>query len=331
MKDDPQDRSAASRKSAPWWVIATVATVAAICATIVLLDGGKHPAASSLAHRVTPRPDAALADTGLRPRTRMPDETQGGIRPDLSTALGHGGELPTASRILQLMDTRDSLNREEIDELLRAMLTHGEGWIAGHSTWFHEIANLVHSQEHDKRRFAEVLATVARDANRDLATRDYALQQLRRVWAGSDQDRSLRRAIEETFIEINVAESPLRATALLSLHLLEGPDIGSRASQSLRQSVVSILGGSDTSSAENVPVRMVAARIAGERKIHSMGMALLMIASSDREHALVRMSAVSALSEMGSSSELDALFGLNPDDQRVAAAIRHATRNRSGR
>jgi hypothetical protein len=331
MKDNPQHRPVASRKSAPWWVFAAVAAVAAICATIVLLDGDKPPAATSLAERITPRPDAALAETGLRPRTKVPGEPQDRIRPGLATALGHGGERPTASRILQLMDTRDSLNREEIDELLRAMLTHGEGWIAARSTWFHEIANLVHSQEHDKRSFAEVLATVARDSTRDLATRDYALQQLRRVWAGSGQDHSLRRAIEETFIEMNVAENPLRATALLSLHLLEEADVGSRASQSLRQSVVSILGGSDTSAAENVPVRMVAARIAGERKIHSMGGDLLMIASSDREHALVRMSAASALSDMGPSSELDALSDLNPADRRVAAAIRHATRDRPGR
>jgi hypothetical protein len=331
MKGQKGAKPASAGKTTLRFLCAAVAAVVLLCAAIILFDGAKPPEAEPHAEWISPRPDAALAETGMRPRTTSPAESEVLIRPRLSSALGFGVERPPASRILELMDTRESLSRGEVEELLRALLSHDNGQLANRSTWFHEIANLVQSQDHDRRAFAEVLATVARDDKRSHATRDYALQQLRRVWAGSGSDKSLRRAIEETFIEMNVEDNPLRSTALLSLHLLEGVDTESRASRSLRQSVISILGDSGLTGANIVPDRMVAARIAGERQILSLRRDLLMIASSDQQHALVRMSAASALGNMGSSSELDSLSSLNPADQRVAAAVRHATQYRSGR
>jgi hypothetical protein len=268
-----------------------------------------------------------LANSSLRPRSRPPQETGMLMRRSLSTALGDDSEVPHAARILQLMDTRERLTEGEISELLRALVTPAEIGESRtlHATWFHEVANLIQRQDHDQRSFSEVLATVARDGERSRATRDYALQQLRRVWSKNPQDVNLRRAIEGTFVEMNASGHPMRATALLSLHMLDSLEPGSRGWKSLHDGIVSILDSPARHGAGAVSEQMAAARIAGERDMRNVRKPLMRIASMDGEHALVRMAAVAALGRMADPADLRALVNLSPSDQRVAEAIRHAT------
>jgi hypothetical protein len=130
MKGQKGAKPASAGKTTLRFLCAAVAAVVLLCAAIILFDGAKPPEAEPHAEWISPRPDAALAETGMRPRTTSPAESEVLIRPRLSSALGFGVERPPASRILELMDTRESLSRGEVEELLRALLSHDNGQLA---------------------------------------------------------------------------------------------------------------------------------------------------------------------------------------------------------
>lgn len=273
----------------------------------------------------------SLATTHIEPRTAAPDPAEARLRRGVSDVLGFTGGLPTQARIRELMEMGDQLTEDEVAELLRGLLSpraQGEA-VARHSTWFHELANLLQRQNPDPHDFSEVLATVARDGKRDLATRDYALQHLRRIWGKASADPELRGAIEATFAEMAVAGNPMRATALLSLHMLD-PSGSAMDDTALAGSVMALLEDNRSTGDEAVRARMVAARIAGERRLDGSRGPLLKLATGESVHALVRMAAISALGRFADPSDLETLRSLAPADERVAVAIRHATSASTG-
>lgn len=278
-------------------------------------DSGEDEAPPAAAAEPLPR-------TRLEPRPAPPSRPAGMMRREISAALGFTGNIPTAERIREIMEMRDPLTEVETEELLRALLApRGEDEAAArHSTWFHEIANLLHRQDVDHQQFAEVLATVAADEARGGTVRDYALQHLRRVWHAAEDDSGLRESIEATFAGMASEGHPLRASALLSLHLLDPR--GSRGAGPLENEVVRILSDSRASGEAAVHARMAAARIAGDRRLSESRGELLALAASDSRHALVRMVAVSALGRLGDPSDLRALEDLSSRDPRVAEVIR---------
>jgi hypothetical protein len=293
--------------------------VAAVTVWFVIEYRGDQPPA--VAGEVLP-----LGKSGLQPRDAVPGNPAQTMRPAVASVLGFEGEAPLRSRVRELMVLREALNGDEIEELLRALLgSPMEGRTQGEdsSTWFHEVANVLHRQATPPRAFAEVLATVAGDGKRNLVVRDYALQHLRRVWSSAAADPGLMGSIEAT-LEL-LAETPgeLRPTALLSLHLLDPRGRGGLDDGVVVRAVTAALKPSATS--ESVGLRMVAARICGERNLAPLRPALMAAASSESEHALVRMSAVAALGRIGIPEDLDALASLSPGDGRVATAIAHAT------
>ena len=251
------------------------------------------------------------------------------MRDEVSRVLGHGGDLPTAARIRELMLIREGLTADEIRELLRALLA-GPGQeepLAGHATLFHEIANLLQRQPVRLTEFAEVLATVVRDEARSNVIRDYALQHLRRVWERASKEPRLRKSIEATLQEMVHLPGKLQPSVLLSLHLIDPKGKNGVDDTELRRAVAKAL--TDGGSGQSVQLKMAAARIAGERRIDDLREVLLRASSASSEHALVRMSAVSALGDIGDQSDLKALASLSPDDPRVAGAIRHALAGKS--
>lgn len=305
--------------------------LAAALALITLLAGFLMVAVRK-EPKAAPARVAPLANTRILPRTAPPDVGQK-LGKEVSGALGFTDDLPTEVRIRQLMNTTGKLTDDELEELTRALLSppgHDET-LAEHSTWFHEIANLLQRQESGLRSFAEVLATVARDATRDPATRDYALQHLRRVWDKAAADPGLRPAIEATFGEMTATGDPMRQTALLSLHLLDPAGGSGMETTLLVENVLSILKGGKETGNDAIRSRMVAARIAGERRLAGSRGALLELATAESEHALVRMAAISALGRFAEPSDLDALARLSPKDERVAGAIRRAAAMSAGK
>lgn len=304
----------------PWGAVLVVG-VATVAVWLSSRPNGSDPLA--------PKPHAAvLPPTRIQPISPDSGGASRTMRLELSQALGSSGGIPVPSRIRRLMEMREALVPGEVEELLRGLLGRAgpEDLPAERSTWFHEVANLIHRQQVDDRSFAEVLATVARDTSRDVATRDYALQHLRRIWTVAEP--SLREAIESTLLEMAELPGALQATALLSLHLID-PDGRQRVNDTgLRQIVVSALTAASKPGRDSLGFGMAAARIAGERQMTGQRARLMEIASSPDDHALLRMSAVSALAAIGDSADLAALTALQPGDGRVEAAIRHAAARR---
>lgn len=268
-----------------------------------------------------------LAITALEPRTAPPPNPEKTMSSSVSSALGFTGKQTLESRVHELMEMNSPLTAIEIDEAFRALLAlpvQGES-IPLHSTWFHELANLLQRQKPDQRAFSEVLATVANNRAQDIATRDYAIQHLNRVWSKADGDLELRHSIESTLGEIASSRSPLRPTALLNLHLLDPTGRGGVDATTLIDGVTAILADSKATGDDALHSRMVAARIAGERRLDSSRGPLLALATSESEHALVRMAAISALGKLADPSDMKALAGLSPKDSRVSDAIQYAT------
>lgn len=303
----------ARRRLLAWAAVAACA-VAAVLLWTVSRPGSGPPSAED-----GPRP---LPATEVRPFSAdsRPDDS---MRPAIAAALGRGGRLSHAERTHRLMEIRGPLEVGEVEGLLRALLSPPEPGTsaARRSTWFHEMANLLHRREVDRREFAGVLATVARDSSRAMATRDYALQHLRRLWP--DAAPELRGAIEATLAEMAEAPGELRATAVLSLHLIDPDGSGGADDSALRRIVGSTLAA-DGTSGDSLGLRMTAARVAGERGMTAQRRRLMEIAASPRDHALLRMAAVAALGSIGDPDDLQALAALEPADERIETAILHA-------
>ena len=267
-----------------------------------------------------------LQATHFDPRTMPPDHPQSTMSPAVNASLGFVGGLSLEARVRELMEISGPLSGNEIEEAFRAMLAlpaAGES-IAQHATWFHELANLLQCQKLDLRAFSEVLATVVRNSSQDLATRDYGLQHLNRVWGKAEGNPDLRHSIEATLEATATTRNPLRATALLNLHLLDPTGRRGVDATALVEGVKTILSDSTSTGEEVVRSRMVAARIAGERHLDESRGPLLRLATSESEHALVRMAAISALGKLADRTDMKTLATLSSKDPRVMDAIRHA-------
>lgn len=296
-----------------WAAVAGTAAAAAVLWTL------SRPGPGPSSAETGPRP---LAPTEIRPFSADsgPDDS---ARPDIAAALGRGGRLSHTERTHRVMEIRRPLEAGEVEGLLRALLSAPEPGTpaAQRATWFHETANLLHRQETDLREFAGVLATVARDSSRAPVTRDYALQHLRRLWP--EAAPGLRGDLEATLAEIAESPGELRAAAMLGLHLID-PDGSRGADDSALPRIVRSVLAADAASGDALALRMTAARIAGERGLTGQRRRLMDIASSPREHALLRMAAVAALGSIGDPEDLRTLAALDPPDERIEAAILHA-------
>ncbi len=313
MKPSEEPTPGPSSRLFAWAAVAVIAIAAAVLWTL------SRPGAGPSSPESGPKP---FASTEIRPFSvdSGPDDS---ARPDIAAAIGRGGRITHAERTHRVMQIRRPLEAGEVEGLLRALLTPPEPGTpaALRATWFHETANLLHRQETDLREFAGVLATVARDSSRAPVTRDYALQHLRRIWPKATPD--LRGDIEATFAEFAGSPGELRAAAMLGLHLID-PDGSRGMDDSIVTRAVRSALAADAASGDSLALRMTATRIVGERGLSDQRPRLMNIASSPREHALLRMAAVAALGTIGDPEDLRILATLDPADERIEAAIFHA-------
>jgi hypothetical protein len=196
---------------------------------------------------------------------------------------------------------------------------------------FHETALLLQRQENIRQDFARTLVTVARDDRRDAVIRDYAVQHLCQLWRNSSPD--LAAAIKVSLLEITDNAPAIAPSALLALHLLDSPSASAAQTQAPGMPAISNdeiaprvrahLAGTDSASTN--AARMTALRIIGERRLDGFHDDLARIASDPMEsHALVRMSAIAAISRFDDPGDLSLLRSLDRSDSRLAAAIDHA-------
>ena len=253
------------------------------------------------------------------------------VRSSLVEALALAKDVPYPRRTEILRATGGDLDPNEIDLLVAALLATSPTSDAGglRSTWFSEIANLLHRQPAARERLARALATVALDPSRDATLRDYALQHLRVVWNDSGGDTGLRDSITASLRKLIRADKTVTTAALLSLHLLgddaTAPD--NPVTRALPDAEVGSLAAhllEGPAGSCQPAERMTAARIAGERRITSLIPQLRRIASSPSEHILSRMAAVAALGHMADASNRAFLESLAKDQIDLAPAARHA-------
>jgi hypothetical protein len=200
------------------------------------------------------------------------------------------------------------------------------GWYA---EYFHEVALALGSQGGDHERFARVLAAVAVDSDRDAVIRDYAVQHLRRVWERSAAEPNLRGTIVASLRRFVRDEPEISGAALLSLHLLESqPAIPGKAAEpaittkELEHLMHHTLN--DGASRRDPRTTMGILRIVGARRMLGLAPDVRQLVSDNSQHALVRMSGIAALADLGQQMDRDFLSSLDQPDPRIIKAVKSA-------
>lgn len=329
-------------------LLIVLATLSALGLAAAILVGVRRHAA----------PRAPVTALGAFTVPPPPAEPGKQLRPELIEALGFGAASPWERRTDLIRALPADLTAMETDALLAALMEPCPPNVsrAVHATFIHEIARILQPRPDIRARFASALAALARDTGRDASTRDYAIQHLRQAWSRAADDPALRASITTTFRELTLLDPAIATSALLSLHLL-----GSAAEQGAAGSGRRVPGSvaatpapahdlarsfqlpdSDLApllepifaaktSTQNMPARLTAVRIAGERRMTAFRQPLLTALSDRTEHTLVRMAAANALWKIGDPEDLETLASLDPGDARVTAAIRQALRPRTPR
>ncbi|MCF7734676.1 MAG: hypothetical protein K9N23_23535 [Akkermansiaceae bacterium] len=280
--------------------------------------------------RAAPAPPVAPAASVLRSiaAPTLPADAAAELRPAVAKAVVEvpaGGWNERLDRVRQLPD---DLSSGEIESLLAALMEPRPAGVSAviHSTCVHEVACILQRQPAARQRFAEALATIARDPHRDPVTRDYAIQHLRQVWDNAGETPALREAVTNTFREFVGLDPTVSTPALLSLHLLasDSPEnAGCRLADdefpALRAPVFA-----PATTIENLPPPHTAVLTVDERRLQDYRQTLLDQVANRSEHALLRMAAANALGRIARAEDLAALAALDPGDGRVATAIQHA-------
>lgn len=280
--------------------------------------------------RAAPAPPVAPAASVLRSiaAPALPADTVAELRPAVAKAVVEvpaGGWNERLDRVRQLPG---DLSSGEIESLLAALMEPRPTGVSAaiHSTFVHEVACVLQRQAAARQRFAEALATIARDPRRDSVTRDYAIQHLLQIWEQAGETPTLRESVTNTFREFVGLDPTVSAPALLSLHLLasDSPgDAGFRLADAEFSALLAPVFARATTTA-NLPARLTAVRIVGERRLQDYRRTLLDQVANPSEHALLRMAAANALGKIARAEDLAALAALDPGDGRVATAIQHA-------
>lgn len=253
------------------------------------------------------------------------------VRAQVVEALALENAVPYLRRIELLRAMDSDLTAIEIDLLVAALLTDTPPPEASgqHSTWFNEVANLLHRQSAAQERLARALATVAADPARDATLRDYALQHLRVVWNGSREDAGLRDSITASLRQLASSDKTVTTAALLSLHLLgdnaSAPE--SSVTRALGDDEIAALAGNmleGPPDSRQPAERMTAARIAADRRLASLRPALARVASNPAEHVLSRISAINAIGHIGDPTDRSLLESLSFTEPSLAAATHKA-------
>ena len=305
----------------------------------------------SKSHAAVPSEHASAGHSFPRPHSSAEQ-----VRPELFEALESGVESPWQHRLDLIRSLPSDLTAIEVNALLTAMMEPcPAAWSpAIHSTYLHEIACILQPRQDIRERFTNVLTTLARDSRRDQSTRDYAIQHLRQVWVHASDDPALRTAIVATFREFISLDPVVSTPALLSLHLLSLPSengtvVSSQTAPDQSAStddrpanphfspqipdseLITLLqqGFAAKTSISNMPTRLTAIRIAGERRMTAYRAQLLGVLKDPSEHALVRMAAANAIGTIAEPVDLELLSTFDPKDARVATALRHALQTRT--
>lgn len=280
------------------------------------------------------------------PAVAVPQPPAGVLRPVVEKAVDLSSPISWEARLDLVRNLPSDLGRIELDALLDALVVPRPDGVSSslHSSYLHEIACVLQGQPAVLPRFADALTDIAKDTARDEVSRDYALQHLRQAWQRAAEQPGLKESIAGSLRGLVSRNDPaISVSALLSLHLLgtapvvEGQADASRPASDVPDrfgvsddEIAPLLGPllSEKANPARLSPKLTAARIIGERRLAIFRQPLFALLNDPTEHAMVRMAAANALGRIGDPGDLSTLASFDPDDDRVAAAIRHALQSR---
>lgn len=284
-------------------------------------------------HNTTKPPAALLGMPSVKIREDGFENAGEFVRPELVNLVSSAGAPPDVSEIRTLMEFDSDLSNltpVEVDELLRVLLAGGPGGasIQRRASFVHLIANVLHSEIGASRRFAEVLGRLAADGAQPDMIRDYAVQHLSVVWddAKPHEQGRLRESIILSLRELAAGHDVTGDAALLSLHSLGSSRRPDRPGKPAVPDKVfaDIVLTSLESRDQRLDRRLLAVRIAGERRMMSCLPELRRIAGGGAAHSMLRRSAIAALGRMGSEDDSEFLSTIAANEPQYRSAVEHA-------
>lgn len=265
-----------------------------------------------------------------RPKFETNDDLQHILRQDVLTVMGYDEADHVDKKIAVTKSLPSDLSQLELETLLRSLLEKRPAHLRDgqHAFAFHELCNKLHRYKQIREKYAETLYQVALDNSYDAVVRDYAIQHLRRVWSAADL--GLRASIEASFWKLAESQPAISASAILSLHTLgvktspkQDYQSASVSSDHFKPYLKKIL--SAPMSQDNIPQRMIAVRVIGDRGLLDMANELVSVIKNPHEHTLVRAAAINALgkSDRQQLQNLDPLIQQNPS---LKLSYQHALR-----
>ena len=312
----------------------SLATIALLAAAASWWHLSRRPAGATTSAASSPASEAAV-----------PQPPAGVLRPVVEKPVDTSSPISWEERLDLVRNLPSDLGRIELNALLDALVVPRPDGVSPsfHSSYLHEIACVLQGQPAVLPRFADALTDIAKDTARDEVSRDYALQHLRQAWQRAANQPALQDSISSNLRALVSRNDPaVSVSALLSLHLLGTAPVGesqvgasgqaSPASGRFEVSddeIAPLLGPllsekANPANPANLSAKLTAARIVGERRLANFRQPLLASLNDHSEHALVRMAAANALGRIGDPGDIATLAALDPGDDRVAAAIRHA-------
>jgi hypothetical protein len=277
-------------------------------------------------HRVSDAPQVASGPPPLEsisiPRADWQSESN--LRQEVKFLLDPS--TPGRQRIDLLRACGSDLGDPDIDALLGEVSNPPDPLLDSdlQAEYFHEICHLLRRIPNAREKLARVLVGVASNPRRQLIARDYAIQHLRQLWVLAEDQAVIRDGIKKRFKELAHADAPVVAPALLSLHVLggsaksKGGEVSDAEIQPLLAEVLA-----RKPDASGIAASMAALRIAGERKLDGLTPKIREIAADSSVHALVRMAAISVISNAG-STPATFLESIDRSDPKVDGAVRIA-------
>ena len=243
------------------------------------------------------------------------------------------GPRHSAYQLFELLNTLpDRLNEAEAQMLLDWLPTasNDSSLTTGESAHlFNEVVNHLRQQDPLPEGFAQVLNQLANNEEEADLIRDYALQQLRPLWAVLDSRDDDRAALEKTLWTAAESKHPSRSgTAFLALHQLgrqEGPiPKGERAIAS--EDLVPIIEETLSDSTSPSSMKMTALRMIEERGLAEQLETVRGLLADSSLNLPSQLKAISVISRLGSAADRDLLARLS-DQPRLQLALDRAFQN----
>jgi hypothetical protein len=218
------------------------------------------------------------------------------------------------------------LTRDEIRSLYCFLRNHpprDAGNLAGLRFVKNEVLTALQNQNDPAPNLTELMIEIYRDHAQDFVTRDYAIQHLI-TWSaqGAPDAQDAKERIRATLFESAQRNDSVAGTALLGLHRLAKTEAGIQTDQ-IKSIALNIVQDPNSNEATRITAIQVCAE---EQAVEAVPAIAILVQTRDR--TALQLSAISALGQLGGSSEAITLRQLQSDQNKllepaIRAALAH--------